>query len=55
MGAAGIGCHPLRNDTTCVLTPEQLLQAQRATWLDLLDPVRPGQTRSDLLDPVRPS
>ena len=28
MGAAGIGCHPLRNDTTCVLTPDQLLQAQ---------------------------
>ena len=26
MAAAGIGCHPLRNDTTCVLTPEQLLQ-----------------------------
>jgi len=26
MGAAGIGCHPLRNDTTCVLTPDQLLQ-----------------------------
>ena len=39
MGAAGIGCHPLRNDTTCVLTPEQLLQAQSATWLDL---ARPG-------------
>jgi len=31
MSAAGIGCHPLRNDTTCVLTPDQLLQARRHT------------------------
>ena len=44
MGAAGIGCHPLRNDTTCVLTPDQLLQAQSATRLSAtrLDLVRPG-------------
>ena len=44
MGAAGIGCHPLRNDTTCVLTPDQLLQAQSATRLSAtrLDPVRPS-------------
>ena len=27
MGAARIGCHPLSNAATCVLTPDQLMQA----------------------------
>ena len=27
MGAARIGCHPLSNAATCVLAPDQLMQA----------------------------
>ena len=38
MSASGIGCHPLRNDTTCVLTPDELTKVQRRPWGSVVEP-----------------
>ena len=38
MSASGIGCHPLRNDTTCVLTPDELTKVQRCPWGSVVEP-----------------